>query len=936
MSVVSAAAKTRPDRPGRPALLVAPEQPVAALRFLGRDVELEALDCLLRGALGCRSGALVVRGEAGIGKSALLGYAARTAAGFRVAHVCGVEAEKELSFAALQQLCGPAEGRIADLPGPQADALEVAFGLRRGPAADPFLVGLAVLSLLSALAEERPVLWIVDDAQWLDQASAQVLGFVARRLQADPVVLLFGERAGAAGPALAGLPALDVAGLSDGDARALLAESLPGPLDVQVAERILAEARGNPLALLELPRASTTADLGGGFEIPGTGLVPDRIEDNFRLRIAGLPAGTRLLLLAAAAEPLGDPGLLRAAARRLGLDERAAEEAEAEGLIRGADQRVAFRHPRVRSAVYHGAPGGDRRLVHRALAEVTDPRADPDRRAWHRAEAAAGADEEIAADLERSAERTHARGGAAAEAAFRERAVSLTPGRGRRAARAVAAATAKLGAGAPGKAGKLMQIARQGPLRPADLAHLELLEARAALLLAQSRDGAPERLLHAARELAPFEPALSREIYLQAIGEAMRAGRLGPEDGPRDAAQAARSAPRAAQPPRPVDLLLDGMVARFTTGGAAGTLALHRALAAFRDQADSPIPAVAMFTALAMWDDETWGLLVERTAGADRRSGNLVGLLSVCHDLVAWETLCGRFDLAARATEEAAGIRAAIGVAPAPVGKVILAGWRGREQGTLAVTRSARPVLVAYGRGQGLAVVEYATALQYNALGRYDVALDAVRECVDARVSVVAPWVLPEVIEAAVRSDSPLVAARAIELLAAAAVAGGREWGLGVVARCRALMTSDDRQAEDLYTEAISRLGRTSIATDLARAHLVYGEWLRRERRRGDAREQLRTAYGMFAAMGAEAFAGRAARELRATGEHPRKRRSAGTTPQLTPQQAQIAQLASAGLPTREIAAQLFVSPRTIEYHLQNIFTKLDITSRAQLPRAGH
>ncbi|MGD0702832.1 MAG: AAA family ATPase [Trebonia sp.] len=934
MSAVSAAAKTRSGRPRRPDLLVAPEQPVAALRIFGRGAELEALDRLLRSALRGCSGALVVRGEAGIGKSALLGYAARSAAVFRVAHLCGVEAEKELSFAAVQQLCGPAEGRIADLPGPQADALEVAFGLRRGPAADPFLVGLAVLGLLSALAEKQPVLWIVDDAQWLDQASAQVLGFVARRLQVDPVVVLFGERAGAELSALAGLPALEVGGLSDDDARALLAESLPGPLDAQVAERILAEAHGNPLALLELPRTSTTVDLGGGFEIPGTGLVPDLIEDSFRLRIAGLPTGTRLLLLAAAAEPLGDPGLLREAASRLGLDERAMDEAEAEGLIRVGD-RVAFRHPLVRSAVYHGAPGEDRRLVHRALAEVTDPQADPDRRAWHRAEAAGGADEEIAADLERSAERAHARGGFAAEAAFRERAVSLTPDCGRRAARAVTAATAKLAAGASGKAGQLMQIAWRGPLRPADLARLELLEARAALLLTQSRGGAPERLLHAARELAPFEPALSREIYLQAIGEAMRAGRLGPEDGPRNAAQAARAAPRAAQPPRPVDLLLDGMVTRFTIGGAAGTLALHRALGAFRDQADSPIPAVAMFTALMMWDDETWGLLVERTAGGDRRSGNLAGLLSVCHDLVAWETLCGRFDLAARATEEAAGIRAAIGVAPAPVGKVILAGWRGREQETLAVTRSARPVLVAYGRGQGLAVVDYATALQYNALGRYDVALDAVRECADARVSAVAPWVLPEVIEAAARTSSPLVAAKAIELLAAATAAGGHEWGLGVIARCHALMTSDTRLAENLYTEAISRLGRTSIATDLARAHLVYGEWLRRERRRGDAREQLRTAYGMFAAMGAEAFAGRAVRELRATGEHPRKR-SPGTTSQLTPQQAQIAELASGGLPTREIAARLFVSPRTIEYHLQNIFTKLDITSRAQLPRPGH
>jgi hypothetical protein len=373
---------------------------------------------------------------------------------------------------------------------------------------------------------------------------------------------------------------------------------------------------------------TSLAHLGGGFEIPRGELVPDRIEDNFRLRIAGLPQGTRLLLLAAAAEPLGDPGLLRAVASRLGLDERAADEAEAEGLIR-VGERVAFRHPLVRSAVYHGAPGEDRRVVHRALAEVTDPQADPDRRAWHRAEAAAGADEEIAADLERSAERAHERGGLAAEAAFLERAVSLTPDRGRRAARAVAAALAKLAAGVPGTAGQLMQIARQGPLRPADLAHLELLEARA-LLLTQSQDGVPERLLRAARGLAPFEPALSREIYLQAIEAAMYAGHLGPEDGLRNAAQAARFAPRAAQPPRPVDLLLDGMVTRFTADGAAGALALQRAFAAFLDQADSPIPAVAMFAALGTWDDEAWGLLVERTAaGVDRRSGNLVGVLSV-------------------------------------------------------------------------------------------------------------------------------------------------------------------------------------------------------------------------------------------------------------------------------------------------------------------
>jgi len=592
---------------------------------------------------------------------------------------------------------------------------------------------------------------------------------------------------------------------------------------------------------------------------------------------------------------------------------------------------VTFRHPLVRSAVYHAAAGADRRLVHRALAEVTDPGTDPDRRAWHRAEAAAGADEDIAADLERSAERAQARGGLAAEAAFRERAVALTPGRGRRAVRALAAARAKLAAGAPAAARELIGIARQGPLGPAERAHLELLEARAALLLTQSLHGAPELLLRAASQLGPFDPALSREIYLEAIEDAIYAGHLGSKDGRRSAAQAARGAPGAAEPPRPVDLLLDGLVTRFTTGGAAGTRALSKALAAYREQAGSQVPEAAILTAIALWDDETWALLAERNARFLRRNGDLVGLLLASRDLANLETLRGDFGAASRASEEAAGIGAALGVALHRIDAVILAGWRGREQETLALTRSARPVMSDRGSGLSHVIIGYATAVQYNALGRYHEALGAVQDCVEANVSDEVPWALPEAIEAAVRTQNPLLAKKALERLPAA----GTDWGLGVATRSRALMTGDARQAEDLYLEAIGTLGRTTIATDLARAHLVYGEWLRRERRRGDAREQLRTAHAMFASMGAEAFADRAARELRATGEHPRNR-SAATTPRLTPQQAQIAQLASAGLSNPEIAAQLFISRRTVEYHLQNIFTELGITSRTQLPHSSY
>jgi len=401
------------------------------MHFLGRSNERDVLYELLRGAREGFSAALVLRGDPGIGKTALLDHAADAATDFQVTRVTGVESEIELGFAALHQLCFQMVDRFDRLPDPQAEALRVALGVQNGLAPDRFLVGLAVLSLLSDVANDGPVLWVVDDAQWLDEESKQVLGFVARRIGAESVVLLFGERTSVDVSTLAGLPEIVLAGLLDSDARELLASALPGRFDERVQERIVAEARGNPLALLELPRGSTPAELAGGF---GTRSVSARVEDGFRRRVGRLPSQTRQLMLMAAAEPLGDVALLRTAARQLGLAAGAAGPAEDEGLLR-IRRHAAFRHPLVRSAIYHAASPEARRTVHRALGDVTDATRDPDRRAWHMAQAATQPDEGLAADLERSADRAKARGGFAAAAAFLELAARLTPEAGPRASR---------------------------------------------------------------------------------------------------------------------------------------------------------------------------------------------------------------------------------------------------------------------------------------------------------------------------------------------------------------------------------------------------------------------------------------------------------------------------------------------------------------------
>jgi DNA-binding CsgD family transcriptional regulator len=903
--------------------------------LLGRRSESEALDRLLGAVRAGQSRALVVRGDPGAGKTALLDYLVEHASGCRVARVAGVQSEMELAFAGVHQLLAPMLDHLERLPGPQRAALATAFGLSPGSAPDRFLVGLAVLSLLSEVADERPLVCVVDDEQWLDRASAQVLAFVARRLVAESVALVFAARVPS--DEVAGLPELLVEGLGEGDARALLEGVVTGPLDPGVRDQLVSEARGNPLALLELPRGVTPAELAGGFGLPIVVPLAGRIEESFRRRLDALPADTCALLLVAAADPVGDPLLVWRAAGRLGIGTEAATPAADAGLLE-VGARVRFRHPLVRSAVYRSASVQERRDVHGALAEVTDPEVDPDRRAWHRAQATPGPDEDVAAELERSAGRAQARGGLAAAAAFLERAAMLTPDPARRGQRLLAAARAKRDAGALEAALGLLVAVEAGPLdalRTAEVEHL-----RGQIAFDQRRVGDAARLLlSTAKRLEPLDAGLARETHLEALGTAIWAGSADGSGGVGEAAEAARAAPPGPDPPRVVDVLLDAFALRLTEGYAAAAPLLTRALKLVLalDVASGEAGRWLWLTgrragaiiALELWDYESWHALVARQTQVARDTGALVQL-QLALNILAWTHLvAGELTAAAQLFEEDRLIAEATGNPPIAYNEMLLAAWRGREAQASELIEATLQAPTA--GGLGVISASYASSVLNNGLGRYDAARDAAWRAFERDPVAHGPFLVPELAEAASRTGDLALVRAALGWLSERTRVTSSEWALGIEARVHALL-SGGNTAERRYRESIARLGRTRLRAELARSHLLYGEWLRRENRRLDAREQLRTAHEMFAAMGAEAFAGRARRELLATGETVRKR-TVETRGELTAQEAQIARLARDGLSNPEIGSRLFISVRTVQYHLHKVFTKLDIRSRSQLDR---
>jgi DNA-binding CsgD family transcriptional regulator len=904
-------------------------QPRAAT-LIDRVHERRVIDRFVSAVLAGQSQVLVLHGEAGVGKTALLGYLTDRAAGCLVVRTVAVQSEMELPFAGLHQMCSPLLGRLDSVPGPQRDALLTAFGMSEGPPPERFLVGLAVLSLLSAAAEERPLIGIVDSAQWLDGASAQALGFAARRLHAEPAGLVFAVRE--PGEDVARLPLLAVGGLPDADARALLDSTLAWPVDDRVRDRFIAEAHGNPLALLELPRGLTTAELAGGFALPGAMPVSDRIEQSFRRQIGALPAEVQRLLALAAADPSGDPVLVRRAAERLGINLAAAEPAVDAGLAEFGAQ-VRFRHPLARSAAYRLAGTNDRRRAHAALAEVTDPELDPDRRVWHRAQAASGPDEDVAADLESSAGRARARGGLAAAAAFLERAVTLTVDPTKRAGRALAAAEAKAKAGALEAASDLLTAVQAGPLDEVEQARADLLRAHLAFITNRGND-APPLLLRAARRLEPIDARLARGAYLEALSAATFAGRLAHPDGTLAmVARAAAAAPRPTRDRTAPDLLLDGLAAHFNQGYAAGVPILRSALQIFGVGMSTDEELrwlwLAHGSAMHLWDED-WARFADRFVRLAREVGWFSELPLALTAQAFPMVFEGELADAAWLVDEVAAATEATGSNLAPYAAMALAGYRGDDSEMTALIEAATREAVARGDGVAIACSAWAEAVLHNGHGRYERAVTAAQRA-SSFDGDLGPhsWGIAELVEAASRAGHAEIADGAVAWLSGVTRASGTDWALGIEARSRALV-SEGAAAEALYQEAIARFARTRLRPDLARAHLLFGEWLRRERRRREAREQLRIAHDMLEEMGMDAFAERSRRELEATGETAVKRATATLT-ELTKQETQVARLARDGLSNPEIGTRLFISPRTVQYHLSKVFNKLDISSRGQL-----
>jgi DNA-binding CsgD family transcriptional regulator len=902
--------------------------------LLDRATETAALEGVLAAARDGLSGVLVLRGDAGMGKTVLLEWAAGQAQDMQLARVAGIQAEMGMGFAGLHQLLVSFLGGLDGLPGPQRQALESAFGLVAGPAPDRFLVGLAALTLLTDAAAGQPVLCLVDDAQWLDQVSVEVLGFVARRLYADRVGMLFTVRE-EEGPtaALAGLPELMLGGLPGKAAGELLAACAGTQVEGRISAQVVAGVAGNPLALVELAEELTPAELSGAVPLAWPLRFGGQLEELYLARVRALPRDTQMMFLVAAADPSGDPALVHNAAVQLGIGPEAGEAAGTQRLV-SWQPRVRFRHPLIRSAAYYAAPAGARRRAHAALAAVTDPDADPDRRAWHLAEAAPEPDEDVAAELERSASRAQARGGLAAAAAFLERSVALTPDLVRRSERVLAAAQANLQAGAFGKACDLLATAEAGPLEEFQAARADLLRARIAFASSLGSD-APPLLLKAAKRLEPMDLDLARETYVDAWQAAFFAGYLAGAGDLLEVSRAARALPAPAHPARLVDLVLDGFALLGTDGPAAAAPVLRQATSAC---ASPDIPQdeilrwgfVATVTDEALWDDEGWRVTVRQVQLA--RDAGALDQLPILLNRMAVETVwSGDFAAAALLIAEAGAVCEATGSRFAPVAAMMLAAFRGREAEAVPLIQSTIEQATAGGQGVSVTVAHWVAAVLYNGLGRYEEALVAARQASALTHVYISVWALPELIEAAARTGNSRMAADTLDRLTETTRAGGTEDGLGIEARSRALL-SEGEAAEGYYCEAIGRLSNARRRPELARAHLLYGEWLRRQRRRRDARDQLRTAFAMFDSMAMEAFAGRARAELRATGERARPR--GPEAPELlTPQEEQIARLVAEHLSNREIAARLFISSSTVEYHLRKIFRKLGVSSRTQLAR---
>jgi DNA-binding CsgD family transcriptional regulator len=901
----------------------------------GRDAARDQIGALLKGARESRSGALVVRGEAGIGKTALLDDTRERASDMQILTAHPVESESELPFAALHQLISPAVEHIDRLPAPQAAAIRVALGLETGAAHERFLVYAGCLSLLSELADRRPVLCVIDDAHWLDTASAEALLFVARRLDAEGIVMLFGAREeDLRSFDTRDIPSLTLEGLDPEPASRLLARSRGVDVAPAILDRLVEQAHGNALALIELPSVLTEAQLAGNAPLPETLPLTRQVERIFLERVRHLPAETQQLLLIAAADDSQDLATVLASAAGLGDSRSALDTAERAGLVSVHGTRLDFRHPLVRSAVYGAATSSERRAAHAALAAAIGPKgADADRRAWHLAASAVEYDEAVVRALEEAAERAQLRAGHMAAAKALERAAELSADevdRGRLLVRAARCATV---AGADDQAVRLA-----GQASP--LIHEQSLRAEIArsLALAQIRRGRPldaaPLLIEAACEISSSDPAKALDLLLDATHAAT--------DGGDFAVQLEICALAAGiEPPSGDDA--SAFVADFLNGlGAIAAHDLERGVARLEGIVTSAVasddPRYGVWAALA-------GTLVgeeRQAAGFFRHSASLAraqGAIGILIYALATHALNEfaeqRFDEAELLGVEAAQFARELGAEnPLSLLRALLAGVaaiRGEDEVAVREAEAALEHATSHGHRPAtifavwaLAILDLGRARWAEALSRLSSLSSSPQSFADTLVMETAPdW-----IEAAVRAGRRAEAEEVLEAFASWASDSGTSWAGPRLASCRALL-AQGADASTTYEEAL-RLGDDARPLDLARIHFLYGEHLRRERRRADARTHLRFALEAFERLRAAPWAERAAAELRATGETAR-RRDPSTRDQLTPKELQIARLVSEGKSNKEVAGQLFLSPRTIDYHLRNVFMKLGLTSRAQL-----
>ena len=910
----------------------------------GRAAECRILDDLLSTVRTGGSGVRVLLGEAGIGKSSLLQYLRTSASGFLMLGATGIESDMELPFAGLQQACAPILDMRQRLPAPQRAALEGAFGLSdSAPAPDRFLVGLAVVGLLAAASAEQPVLLVIDDVQWLDTVSAQTVFVVARRVLAERVCLVLALRTPIDG--ISGLPAMAVGSLDDQDARELLETAFPGRLDPAVRDRIVAEARGNPLALLAITKDLNAVELAGGYQRPDKRPVVADIEARYQATVQSLPLGARRVLLLAASEPVGDPVLLRCAMQHLGLPLGAATAAEDAGLIT-IDTRVQFQHPLARSAVYRSAGMDERRAVHAALAACTDPEADPDRRAWHRALAADTVDAQGADELEASARRALLRGGTAAAAAFLTRSVELTPEPATRGIRALAAADAHREVASFEAAQQLLATAELCPLSELQRARLAQLRTRLAFVTARTR-GDAEGLVAAvdgfssvAAQLESLDADMATEAYLEAMSAAMYLGRRG---GPKaeQVAAAARHAFADVTPARPLDDVAHALADRLALGAEASMPAVIRAVETLKRAGREEVsgqsnrwfwlgfPIVHESLIHEAWDDEGWHEIASSAMTLATERGALTLLPSALLARAGAHMERGELESAQAMVAEANETAIATGYTPLKYHRLVLSAWRGDDAEATRLINSALKDSASRGEGRIAGLAYLGTAILNNGKGRYPEALAAALRAYEYEDLGFFGELLIELIEAAVRADDPDSAADAMQRLEARTLACGSPRALGTLARSRALIAPETK-AERHFQEALDQFGRTRQAMHFARAQLLYGEWLRRHRAAKQARDQLRAAHASLQQMGSTGFAERARRELQAAGAKTRRQPTA-TGDALTAQEHQIAQLAGRGLTNQEIAGQLFISAHTVEYHLRKVFAKLNIRSRREL-----